>query len=261
MPPVDPDTLSPELALVDPELAARARAALGVPVAARPESEAGGREPAAAQPSRSSRRLATPVLTLLATAAASLIVTSFTGPEHASGESPTVAAPARGAGLAAQPAPADSPSTGSTQAGDEVDAPSSSSATPSADDEVASTLATSGTAAAPQVAPAVAPAPRVAPSPTTLVWPRSAKASSYDLELVRGESVIFSQRSRSPQVVLPREWRRGGVRYTIQPEDQAFVWPVVDGRRAATPVVNGALALDMTLVGRFVGPGPSGSRP
>jgi hypothetical protein len=88
-------------------------------------------------------------------------------------------------------------------------------------------------------------------SPTTLVWPRSANTSSYDFELVRDGSVIFSMRSLSPQAVVPRSWHREGVTYAIQPEDQVFVWPVIGGRRASAAVVNGALALDMTLVARF----------
>ena len=43
------------------------------------------------------------------------------------------------------------------------------------------------------------------------------------------------------------------MRFSIRPEDQAFVWPVVDGRRVAEPVVNGTLAFDHTRIARFTG--------
>jgi hypothetical protein len=89
-------------------------------------------------------------------------------------------------------------------------------------------------------------------SAPTLVWRPSAAATSYDLELVRDGSVIHSQRLRSPRVVLPRRWQRAGVTYSIRPEDETFVWPVVGGRRSTVPLVNGVLALDLTPVARYV---------
>lgn len=87
----------------------------------------------------------------------------------------------------------------------------------------------------------------------TLFWGRAPSASSYDIELVRGHSRIFAARSRSSQVIVPRSWRHGGVTFGIRPEDQAYVWPIIDGRRAARPVVNGTLALDLTLVASYRG--------
>ena len=264
-PPLD-DIVSPELALVDPELAARARAVLASPAAARPILVAARREaPAATSSSRSSRRLVTPALTLLATAAASLIVTSFTGPDRAGGESPTGAgatAPERIALPRTHPARLGaSSSEDAVQPREDDGAPASPPAGPQPAAGVSGGRTSTHKATAPGEA-AVAPrAPRVAAATATIVWPRSANASSYDLELVRGGTVIYSARSGSPEVVVPREWRRGGVSYTIQPEDQAFVWPVVDGRRAAAPIVNGALALDMTLVTRFAEGAKSSSQP
>jgi hypothetical protein len=86
---------------------------------------------------------------------------------------------------------------------------------------------------------------------TTLAWQRSPKATSYEIELVRGDAVIFTSKSPTAQVVLPKSWQRDGKAYAIHPEDRAFVWPIVEGRRAEKPVVNGALALDLTPVVRF----------
>jgi hypothetical protein len=98
-------------------------------------------------------------------------------------------------------------------------------------------------------------------SATTLVWPRSRHASAYDLELVRIGVVIYSTRSSSPRVVVPRSWDRAGASYVIQPEDQVFVWPIVDGRRVATPAVDGILALDMTRIASLIEQSQSGARP
>jgi hypothetical protein len=166
----------------------------------------------------------TPVLTLLAIATVSLVVTSLTGPDAAHGEAPTVSAktsPSSGA----NPAPAGGSGTAHT---------SGASRTP---------------AAAPVKRSSSSQGPRFAS--TTLVWQRSPRATSYDVELFRGDAVIFTSSSPSSRVVLPTSWQRGSKAYTIHPEDRAYVWPVVNGRRDETPVVDGALALDLSPVVRF----------
>ncbi len=88
---------------------------------------------------------------------------------------------------------------------------------------------------------------------TALVWNGRGDASSYDIELIRDGSRIFATSSPSPGVDVPRRWTHGGERFTVQPEDQVFVWPVVDGRRASRPVVNGTHVFDTTAIARFTG--------
>ena len=219
MPPfVDDVVISPELALVDPDLAALAREALPDRALLRLVA-VGVHEVAPAQSAPAGWRdrvTTTPVLTLLATAAVSLVVTAFTGHESADGARPLVFDVVQEADTSAEVA-------GDWQIVDEVEAP----------------VVRQPTAVAP-----------TRDATTTLVWPGSPQAT-YDVELVRGNAVIYSSRSTSSHVVLPPKWQWNGSPYTVQPQDQAFVWRVVDERRASTPIVNGVLALDMTPISRF----------
>jgi len=92
-----------------------------------------------------------------------------------------------------------------------------------------------------------APAPRT----TKLFWTRAAGVTSYELVLVRNGRRILGRISSTPEVEIPRAWTRAGQRYGIRPEDQAYVWALVDGRRSGRPLVDGAPALDLMLGGTF----------
>jgi hypothetical protein len=231
-PPFDDDVVSPELALVDPELAARARdgalpdLALHRLAAAAAAGDVDDALPRSTLRGLRGRVPVTPVLTLLAIATVSLVVTSLTGPDSAHGEAPTVSARS-------------SPSSGTGHA------PNGGNAT------VHTSAASRTPAAAPVKRASRSQGPRFASTATTLVWHRSPRATSYEVELLRGDAVIFTSTSPSSQVVLPTSWQRGGKSYSIHPEDRAFVWPVVNGRRGERPVVSGALALDLSPVVRF----------
>jgi len=86
---------------------------------------------------------------------------------------------------------------------------------------------------------------------TVLAWDRTSGADSYQVELVRSGTVTYATSAASADIAVPRTWRHDGASYTLQPEDQLFVWPVVDGRRA-DPVVNGRLAFELTPVARAI---------
>jgi hypothetical protein len=254
------DVVSPELALVDPELASRARAALplrgptGRALAARAQQlSAVGRT--------SRRRRIAPVVAIASLAAVSIPgVGSLGGGPTADGSSAASAATESAAPSAAG---AGSPvaASSSTVRSRTGSAKTQGVASPGSSSPVVRGLAqtqaqqvarqhSTGAASAPRAGKLVS---RGALRPMTLVWVRVAGASSYDVELVRNGSRIYSASSSSPSVDVPRRWTHGGRRFSIQPEDQAYVWPVVDGRRAADPVVRGTMAFDNTLVARFTG--------
>jgi hypothetical protein len=246
MPPRLDDVLTPELVLVDPGLRARARAAMAVPHWAPSSVEEPPPEPVVVEPPepepRRRSRMGAPVGTLVATAVASLVVTAFSAGEQARGSLQPSARSVLGVQVAARV-----PTGAATDRDGIVPHP---------------VLPSPATSSTPRAGHASAPsAGTVTASPTALGRPRSVTTSSYDLELVRDGSVIYSTRSRSAEVGLPRAWWRDGVTYTIQPEDRAYVWPIVEGRRSAQPLVNGARALDTRLVALFVELSRSTTRP
>ena len=192
-----------------------------------------------------------PVGTLVATVVASLVVSAFSADEQASGVVQTdrgVAPATRASGSSRPGARAPRVLTGAATESDGT-VPYSAPSSPT-------------TSSTPRSGHASAPSARdVTTSPTALRGSRSVTAPAYDLELVRDGSVIYSTRSRAAEVGLPRTWWRDGVTYTIQPEDRAYVWPIVEGRRRARPFVNGARASDTRLVALFVELSRSTTRP
>jgi hypothetical protein len=111
--------------------------------------------------------------------------------------------------------------------------------------------APASSAASPALTRVAEPAAIPAESATRLVWDGAAGAASYDVELRRGGAVIYSSTSTASEALVPRSWEKDGMAFVLQPEDQLYVWPVVDNRRVST-VVDGALAMDTTDVVRML---------
>jgi hypothetical protein len=256
----DDDVVSPELALVDPELAARARTAISVLAFQRGSIAAACAGDDAILMSTwgwcRKRVTATPALTLLAIAAASMIVTSFTGREPAGGKASTTPdVVLEGRRPSAAGASVAKTITGTPLGGDWV--VQSSPSSPAATND-SKTVVSHG---APGVRRPLSVSPEMrhlrsrdaSAATTTLVWPGSLQASAYDLEIVRDGRVIFATRSRSPQALVPRSWSSDGVSYVLRAQDQAYVWPIVDGGRAPRPLADGEVALDLTLIAPSTG--------
>ena len=88
------------------------------------------------------------------------------------------------------------------------------------------------------------PRPSKAPTPRRFVWAPAARASGYDVAFFRGSSLVFSAKTKRPDVSLPASWMRGGKRQTLEPGAYRwYVWPVVSGRRASEAIVQAELVL------------------
>ena len=253
------DVVSPELALVDPELAARARTALSNAASVERPFAIGFEfvpeellyDDAVTNP----RRRVMPLLVVASVVAVSIVGGAALrgGPSvgtseswSASGTTPVVAS-----------ASGDSPASEAphSRVGDvTTEAPNLVARVSASVDELQpQALDTTSLTRAPMLSAPNAVAPIVAAHPTALVWDDLGDASSYEVELVRDGSQIFSVSSRSPAVDVPRSWTHDGERFAVQPEDRVFVWPVVDGQRASRPIVNGTQVFDNTLLARFTG--------
>jgi hypothetical protein len=77
-----------------------------------------------------------------------------------------------------------------------------------------------------------------------LAWAPSGGASSYHVELFRGQSRIFSVDTSRPQVTIPVTWTVGQKREHLEAgEYRWYVWPVFAGVRGSTAVVQSRLTV------------------
>ena len=254
------DVVSPELALVDPELAARARTTLPNAVAVE-RSFAIGFEfvPEELLPDDAvtrHRRHVAQLVVLASLAAASIVGAGVLRGDPSPNASETWSASGATSVVTSAGASSSATEAQSTQGAVVTEASVPVARVASSMDELQpQDLSSSGTApiGTPSVSTGAAVASTVAARPTALVWDGLGNASSYDIELVRNGSRIFAASAQSPRVNVPRSWMHDGERFAVQPEDQVFVWPVVHGRRAGRPVVNGTHVFDNNLFARFTG--------
>lgn len=77
-----------------------------------------------------------------------------------------------------------------------------------------------------------------------LAWAPSTGASSYHVELFRGQSRIFSTDTARPQVTIPASWTVGRKRQRLDAgEYRWYVWPVIAGVRSSSAVVQSRLSV------------------
>jgi hypothetical protein len=102
-----------------------------------------------------------------------------------------------------------------------------------------------------------APPPRVAPfarrpkqpnrtsTPRRFVWPPVEGANGYDMQLFRGSRRVFARRTRQPRVTLPRTWRYAGRIVRLEPGTYHWnVWALhAGGTRGSSPVVQAQIVI------------------
>lgn len=87
------------------------------------------------------------------------------------------------------------------------------------------------------IAPAV-------PTAQRLAWAPAPGASAYDIELFREASLVFAATTSKPRITIPTRWTFGGRAHRLEAvEYRWYVWPIVTGRRAASAVVQARLAV------------------
>jgi hypothetical protein len=83
-------------------------------------------------------------------------------------------------------------------------------------------------------------------TPRTMAWAPAAGAAAYDVALYSGSRRIFLERTNQTRLVLPAEWSYGGRRLSLEPGVYRwYVWPVKAGARQAEsrPVVQASLTV------------------
>lgn len=212
--------ISPELALVDPELAEAARAALtpadtisGRPVSesflSRPPISADTAPALAVEPNpRRSGRRPPPTVVMLGFAAVLVLAVLLADVRVEVGKTP---ASADVLATSSPAVPATSPTT-----------------------------KRAGSKAAPRSRDA-GPAPA---RPHQLAWAPYPAASAYHVELFSGPQLVFSANTQKPHIVVPRSWQLDGRGHTLKPGTYRwYVWPVVGGQRAVRAIVQTKLVV------------------
>jgi hypothetical protein len=96
---------------------------------------------------------------------------------------------------------------------------------------------------------AASPAPRqqhpaAAGTARRFVWAPVAGASAYRVQFFRGSSLVFSAETGRPEITIPATWKLGNRRERLIPgEYRWYVWPLHAGLRATNAVVQARLSI------------------
>lgn len=75
-------------------------------------------------------------------------------------------------------------------------------------------------------------------------WAPADGASGYRFELFRGSSMIFTAETSRAELLLPASWRSAGERQTLRGGAYRwYVWPLVAGARSSAAIVQASLVI------------------
>jgi hypothetical protein len=95
--------------------------------------------------------------------------------------------------------------------------------------------------------PARTPAPSTPVITRRFAWSPVAGATRYHVELFKGSALVFRNETAKPEILMPRRWRFDGRLRRLEPgEYRWYVWPVVNGQRKATAIVQAKLVVPPT---------------
>ena len=92
--------------------------------------------------------------------------------------------------------------------------------------------------------PVRSPRPAVRSQARRFAWAPVRGADAYAFELFLGANLVFADSVERPQLSVPARWTFEGESRSLEPaEYRWYVWPVVDGTRAANAVVQAKLVI------------------
>lgn len=82
------------------------------------------------------------------------------------------------------------------------------------------------------------------PMARRFAWAPAAGASAYHIEFFRGSVPVFSANTTRPQLTVPAHWKAAGGTRSLDPgEYRWYVWTVVSGTRSSTAIVRARLVV------------------
>jgi hypothetical protein len=92
--------------------------------------------------------------------------------------------------------------------------------------------------------PARSPSTGAAAGARRFAWPPVVGATGYHVELFKGSALVFRAETKKPEIVIRSRWRFGGRLRTLEAGAYRwYVWPLVDGQRAAKAIVQAKLVV------------------
>lgn len=75
-------------------------------------------------------------------------------------------------------------------------------------------------------------------------WAPVAGSTGYHVELFRGSALVFRDETTKPEILIRKRWRLAGRIRRLEPGSYRwYVWPLVNGRRTASAIVQARLVV------------------